>query len=166
MNAHKKVFGICRGFQLIAREFLRSFELHENIDVSFWQHISGHSLANDRSIKRGTPSHSIIIKPKELYGINKENVRIFVNSMHHQGVVSSTNTVQKVDDLNYINITGIAKLQNQKNNDVVLVEAADFYINGSVARGVQWHPEELKDVALLHQFFNEGVAEIPIQNVV
>lgn len=159
--ANKKVFGICRGFQLIVREFMR---IHENAipsSVSFYQHINDHSLASSRSIPRSVPSHSVIYNAKKLYGIDDDkNSSMFVNSMHHQALTMHDNALAITvgeDKLVSLAITTFGK--PSKNKKEVIVEAVDVTLMGGTLRGVQWHPEELNDVALLQHFLEHNGEE-------
>lgn len=162
--AHKKVFGICRGHQLIVREFLHVF--HEACEgMSFWQHINGHSLAQARNAKRTTPTHSVTINTQQLYGVQQEKKlsTIFVNSMHHQALlINGPNNLSKViDQDNYIKCIGVTNFSapTSKDENWLIAEAVDVKLNGSLLRGVQWHPEELMDVGLLTHFYT-GVANV------
>ena len=58
----KPVFGICRGFQLIIREWLNSHEAQISADYDklvFYQNISNHSLVETRNVSRSTPTHYV-----------------------------------------------------------------------------------------------------------
>ena len=73
MAEGKKVFGICRGFQLMVREFILVNDAKVS-GISFYQHINDHSLARGRDISRSTPSHNINANVKALYGDGNLNV--------------------------------------------------------------------------------------------
>jgi len=151
--AGKKVFGICRGFQLMVREFIIG---HEIKCAVFHQHVSNHSLASDRNAKRSTPTHSVYANMQELYG-EKNHTDMFVNSMHHQALIAT-----KVLNIEFKNGNTIKETAQTifglktKNVKEHIVEAVDITINGCKLRGVQWHPEELNDVKLLQTFFAEN----------
>jgi putative glutamine amidotransferase len=161
---NKKVFGICRGYQLIVREFLHVFH-EECVGMSFWQHINGHSLAQTRNIKRNVTTHNVTINTQQLYGIkqDKKLSTIFVNSMHHQALlVDGPHNLSKVINKdNYIKCIGVTDFSSptSKEENWLIAEAVEIKLEGSLMRGVQWHPEELEDVGLLTNFFT-GVANV------
>jgi len=151
--AGKKVFGICRGFQLMVREFLIAHELPH---ATFYQHINNHSLASDRVAKRSTPTHSVYANMKALYN-GVHHADMFVNSMHHQALVATKIISVEFENGNKIKevaqTTFGLKSKNQKEH---IIEAVDIIVQGCKLRGVQWHPEELNDVKLLQVFFVEN----------
>ena len=85
-EASKPVFGICRGFQLISREFMKEFDFKT---FTYRQGISGHSLASSRDIDRSIPSHKVLADKSRLYG-EGDVEEMFVNSIHHQAVTMRT----------------------------------------------------------------------------
>lgn len=155
-NIGKPIFGICRGFQLIAREFMRTFQ-EESKYLDFYQHVSNHNPTNDYSLARTYPSHSVNAFTQELYENGKHGFnRIFVNSMHHQGLIVAPQDKKDKFSLNH----GFLQIMAYTNFGIgtkikgALVEA--FKINNwfdNKILAVQWHPEELKDVNLLRSFF-------------
>ncbi len=174
-NSGKLVFGICRGFQLIIREFLRHNKEHEKW-YSFYQHVSKHNLASDLSIARTQPSHSVAALKNRLYGEEyPKAVKMFVNSMHHQCVLAdlpnSKTKGQKPLLLTTKDITALAftKIGLESKDTEVIVEAVEIrnWLGGGM-RAVQWHPEELKDYALLKTFFgteeHAGNAVLTVEN--
>jgi len=140
----KKVFGICRGFQLILREFLHHNPFNK---IYFTQHINDHSLAEDLKIDRSSASHHIF--ERKLYQQDPKPTKRFVNSMHHQAVI--TDSIK--DILNSVDPEVLAYslhgIEDEKKEWVI--EAID--IKCWNARAVQWHPEEMKDYALIQYFF-------------
>lgn len=153
---NKKVFGICRGFQLIVREFLRLFENNiKDLNHDFFQHINEHNLVNSRGVARNIPTHHIKANMKALYLLDSPEKNIFVNSIHHQGLVCTGNPHILVDDNNYLKALAITDFSAPKvgTKTSIIIEAVDVKINGTLLRGVQWHPEELMDVNLLKVFF-------------
>lgn len=155
----KLVFGICRGFQLIMREFLRHNMEYEKRYV-FCQHINKHNPTNDLSLARTQPSHSVAALKNRLYGDDyTKATRMFVNSMHHQCVAADLpNSKAKgkplmltTGDLTVLAFTRIGL--DAKDFDVI-VEGVEIrnWLGGGI-RAVQWHPEELKDYALLQTFY-------------
>ncbi len=158
IKENKNVFGICRGFQLIVREFMHEFHnFCEHLD--FYQHVNDHALTNDRNAKRSTPTHGVHMNVASLYNSdNNKNVYTFVNSIHHQALVANNDkklnvTVNKQNSLASIAVTnfGTPKIPVKS----LIIEAVDILFDGVKLRGVQWHPEELMDVGLLTFFFNE-----------
>jgi putative glutamine amidotransferase len=151
----KKIFGICRGFQLICLELFALGELKGE----YIQDLKNHPTNTD--VDRNIPIHFIFIDEKELYSsINNINFeksdltkiifnfnnscdkshikRIAVNSMHHQGfIIPKTYSDTKI----------IAIAPYDKNE--FLVEAIKF----KNILAVQWHPEELNDFPLIKNFF-------------
>lgn len=155
---NKKVFGICRGFQLIVREFLRLFEHNfKDLNHDFFQHINDHNLVNSRGVARNVPTHHVKANMKSLYGLNSPEKNIFVNSIHHQGLVCVGPPHIPVDDNNYLKALAITDFSAPKigTKTAIVIEAVDVKINGTLLRGVQWHPEEMMDVVLLKTFFIE-----------
>ena len=162
----RPIFGICRGFQLIVREFISMYgnDINHN-DVSYYQHINHHALVDDRNIPRTTPSHSVDANTSVLYGHDAgANDEIFVNSIHHQALVAKNpagfRTV--IDPNTYMRSVAHTEfgLSNNKGAKYV-IEAVDVLWEGVKLRGVQWHPEELKDVSIIQTFFGEAGAEVP-----
>lgn len=153
----KKVFGICRGFQLIVREFLQEFEVMCN-NLVFYQHVNNHSLAADRGAKRSTPTHSVVANVAALYGNNLgKDAKLFVNSMHHQALVGNKKSLNVVVNAEN-SLTGVAITKFGAPSTpagLYIIEAVDVVLAGAKLRGIQWHPEELMDAALLITFFGE-----------
>jgi len=164
INNEKKVFGICRGFQLMVREFLNEYK-DGCKGLYYCQHINGHSLASSRNARRSTPTHSVSIVTKALYNIpaveGKKSSRMFVNSMHHQALLAEPHRFSFVIQQNEASFHCIAASDAgiSKEMNMAVVEAADMMFHGVTVRGVQWHPEELLDVALLTNYFTGAVAD-------
>lgn len=153
----KGVFGICRGFQLMVREFIRANE-EQCTHMFFYQHVNSHSLANDRNALRSTPTHSVGANVGALYGAdNHQDVDIFINSIHHQALVAKKKHLAvNVDANNYMKSLAITSFGAPTTPaGLVVVEAVDIKMQGVKIRGVQWHPEELMDTALLTNYFQE-----------
>lgn len=159
-KANKPIFGICRGFQLIIYEYLNiNPELGEFLD--FWTNIPGHNQVNDQQIDRTSHQHFVDHFPYLLYGSPKKildnkttTTTMPVNSMHHQGLIIN------FDEKRFIKIQGFRPiawthrgLDSKKEKSLMVCEA--FQITGWRAPilAVQWHPEELKDIKLLRNFF-------------
>jgi gamma-glutamyl-gamma-aminobutyrate hydrolase PuuD len=160
----KPVFGICRGFQLIMREFLRANPEYDEM-FYYLQNIPGHSLADNLKISRTQPSHAVFSLMNIMYGDDDNQAkRMFVNSMHHQVIIGELpKKTIKGSNRKYLNlINGIVSvisftrrgLDEKEDKDRIIVEGVDIQEwQGGLIRAVQWHPEELKDYALLHNFF-------------
>jgi putative glutamine amidotransferase len=85
---NKPVFGICRGFQLIMREFLHeNGEGYEEFD--YIENLPNHGQTGTLSVARRHPSHYIRGNVRTLFGLQTDTVfdMIPVNSMHHQAVL-------------------------------------------------------------------------------
>ena len=163
INKKKPIMGICRGFQLMVREFMY---LHDDNmkGIEYWQHLGGHNITDLRDIPRNVASHGVIANYDKLYGDEGEKEAfLFVNSIHHQAVVAKNKDafIQMIDPENSMFVTAHTDFgmgshsshkDKSKNYDYV-VEGADMRINGCHLRGVQWHPEELVDTALFNNFF-------------
>lgn len=158
-SAKKPIFGICRGFQLMVREYLFR---HENIkQLRYAQGVAHHSLASSRDVERSIPTHNVIADMRILYGSDgylesDDKTKIFVNSIHHQALLSTGGTksefIEKDDILEIAAATefGVDKLATH-----IIVEGVNIIWNGCRCAGVQWHPEELNDVKLIQHFFNQ-----------
>ena len=147
----KPIFGICRGLQLLFREYLTENTLY---GINFTQHIESHNAPSELEAERTQTVHSIMIE-KELYESEMQSLRIFVNSMHHQAIILNKN-IDRFKEYNKkkteFEICGVTSFG--AGEDKLIVEAfkiKDF--RGSEVLAVQWHPEELKDYKLLINFF-------------
>lgn len=165
----KPVFGICRGMQLIMREFMHQFRKNDDVwnMFDYYQHIGGHNLTRERDIARFIPSHKVLYNPKVLYG--EENTKpktMFVNSIHHQAVICSPKKdkqpVVTVDDNNSMAVVSLTDFSKPAKMKGSIVEGVDGFFHGAPVRAVQWHPEEMRDVDLLTTFF--GVEEAAEEN--
>jgi len=152
----KPVFGICRGFQLIIREFLMSMKEDAFNDwFTFYQNVSSHSQTNGLSLVRDIPSHFVDANVMGLYGRSGKKIRrIPVNSMHHQCLALSTQgkapSVLKKD----LDVLAWTERGFDKKDKEVMIEAFAIKTWPSRILAVQWHPEELNDTALLRGFFS------------
>ncbi len=174
----KPIFGICRGFQLIIREYLHAKEKATKRlkRLEFLQHIGHHSLANDLSISRTNRAHRVSADCNVLYGESHNMYqRIYVNSMHHQCLIlyhhKSQNPKRPLStyDFTALAYTAYGRPSKDKNYDIVeafeLTTKSDWLNTGSRIVAVQWHPEELRDHALLQTFFNQGQEQEVVHGV-
>lgn len=156
LAAGKPIFGICRGFQLIAREYLRTNPVEETW-LTYYQHVNDHSLVEDLRIPRTSFSHKVYYWPG-LYGGKKgrKMPTMFVNSIHHQALVI---TGEKEPNNSNIEILARTRVGIPNKERGYIVEA--FRIENDKAKilAVQWHPEELKDYRLIQTFFGVEVQE-------
>ncbi len=147
LQSGKKIFGICRGFQLIFREYLAN---NDTKNFEYKQDISGHSQTGNLDLDRNQLVHSVEVD-KKLYN-DKIDKKIFTNSMHHQCVkIVKDKFFEVMDGIRVLGYTekGLTK------NDIGYVLEAFETIDGQV-RAVQFHPEELNDIKLLQTFFGKG----------
>ena len=166
----KPVFGICRGFQLIVREYIKAMakvpvtpaaeELVENRLV-FQQDISGHDCAGRFNLFRTRPHHYVEGRADLLYGSEDSNIQnLPVNSMHHQYLhinLGRESFFKSNKVAPHMRATAWTERGLDKDEPGVVCEGV--LIKGwkkSKISGVQWHPEELKDYRLLHQLFGKS----------
>jgi len=172
ISVGKPIFGICRGFQLLVREYKRLQEAKLMSEYSvYYQHINDHSLATSLDLPRFAFSHSVFADRNYLY--NEDHTaykRTFVNSMHHQALLLKPGRgVHGKIVRNMGGIIAIATaaygLEDSKSMSNYRVAEAIMIRDWGESRimAVQWHPEELKDIALLKTFFaNENGTPIEI----
>jgi len=162
IGQNKKIFGICRGFQLIVREFLHHNEEFEQ-ELVYYQEFPGHSIASKLSVLRSQPTHRIKYKPNLLYGEKDNKVRdLFVNSMHHQAIMTEGMTTKKKVKITYgqLTIAGWTEKGVDDKEDGYVIEAVVIDSGGGI-KAVQWHPEEMMDTALLISFFGDKKEDAP-----
>lgn len=161
-NAGKRIFGICRGFQLIALEYLHRLSEEEHAVFQYYQDIGSHSQTGSLGLDRVVASHILYGYPNMLYGGAEDstNSLLRVNSMHHQALIvglSDKQLSEKPRVSKHMTVVawtdrGLHLTKKEVGN---VVEA--FILRGWTAApimAVQWHPEELKDTALISNFFN------------
>lgn len=146
VNLGKPVFGICRGFQLIFRELvLQRTEENRIFGFKYVQHMEGHNQSH-REVERPYAFHYVEHLPK-LYNLGDESREkrfLPVNSMHHQGVQKDTGKGSKQFSRGQSPIVPIA----WSGHVLEAFSAVDIPV-----LAVQWHPEELNDLALLGNIF-------------
>jgi len=161
----KSIFGICRGFQLMAREAM----LVNDVGMSYMQDIGMHTQTS-QSVPRASESHFVIANLHKLYndnGAQQAIAKIAVNSMHHQGVIVQLHKNSwSAGDVEVLAATKRGLSAKSSKEGFAVVEAADFHHwPGVRVRGVQWHPEELSDTALLRNFILDNQAAPVNENV-
>ena len=175
----KPVFGICRGFQLLAREYIfnnQDLALSNKSDETvkdrlvFGQHISDHSQTESFKIFRRNPSHFVVARDDLLYGGEEKMPNyISVNSMHHQYLHlnrSDDQLFKRTKVTPHMRITAWTSRGLDKEEAGVVCEG--FIIKGwtpSILAGVQWHPEELMDIQLIQHFFGKRKSKAIVENV-
>lgn len=158
-KANKPIFGICRGFQLIALEYMNAMPKMRDF-VEFCTNIGNHNQVRDQELSRNIFQHYVDTLPYLLYNETEQdmtNVKcIPVNSMHHQCLL--TNFMEK----NIIGVEGFRMaawtsrgIKQKKGKKVVVCEAFNIFNWGAPILAVQWHPEELKDLQLIFNFFSK-----------
>lgn len=171
MIAGKPVFGICRGFQLIAREYIhhagrepisKGAKTLIESRIFFEQHLECHEMTGGFHLFRNSPHHFVEGYVNTLFD-NKEYERdtFSINSMHHQAVRLSL-PIERLRKSPKISkhFRALAWTERGLTEEEEGVVCEAFRIDGwanAPIMGVQWHPEELKDYNLLHCFF--GTAE-------
>jgi gamma-glutamyl-gamma-aminobutyrate hydrolase PuuD len=176
VNMNKPIFGVCRGFQLIAREYIKTEEAlvvtpasDETVSdrLVFQQDIGSHDCAGRFNLFRTRPHHYVTAREDALYGTDhKIAIQLAVNSMHHQylhlnlehEVLCKSNKVSP-----HMRATGWTVRGLNKDDAGVVCEAIQIKKTwkGSKIAAVQWHPEELKDYALLNNHFGKAKSKAP-----
>jgi gamma-glutamyl-gamma-aminobutyrate hydrolase PuuD len=167
VKLHKPVFGICRGLQLIAREYLHNVP-KAKARLEFVQHIGHHNLANELGITRTIPAHSVFADRNILYGeAHKIYQKMFVNSMHHQCLMIHPPLAAKKKGYPLISYhlkaLAVSRYGMSEKDKGDIVEALDLtgWYPGKIT-AVQWHPEELKDLKLIQKFFDVAEAGVEV----
>lgn len=170
-QAGKPIFGICRGFQLIALEYIKSVATESVTPTSdetvedrliFQQDISGHDCAGRFNLFRTRPHHYVMSRKDFLYGTDETKAaKLAVNSMHHQYLhlnMESSSLFKSNKVTPHMRATAWTERGLDKDEAGVVCES--FIIKkswrGNKITGVQWHPEELRDYRLLHQLFGKS----------
>ncbi len=165
--ANKPILGICRGFQLIAREFMLAYN-KAALMLEFVDHISWHNQTEAQKIERGQKSHFVRCKSAALYAGKdyKKVTDMAVNSMHHQCLVFDSakevyNAIKVGKDVFEMFIPLALTGRGLKDEKTKAICEA-FEIKNWLAPilAVQWHPEELKDLKLLSFFDRAYDAEL------
>lgn len=159
LEHHLPIFGICRGLQLIAREYMiasaKTFKVLESL--YFCEHIGEHNQVDGQQLSRNIHQHFVQFSPNLLYGAAEKSAEHKpVNSMHHQCLIVDINKKRSLYENGfYITAWTQRGLKSPKNKAVNEVVCEAFVIRnwGSRILAVQWHPEELKDLSLLRRFF-------------
>lgn len=185
----KPVLGVCRGLQLICREFLHITGNKYEKYIEYVENIGKHSQTNDLSVNRNIPTQFIRANMDSLYSkaYTEPEIKAFaVNSMHHQCVAVNFNKVNLDFTKTLVPTTAADKLTTEpytlkcKNFELVawsmrgitqpklsdgkpdypnywvIAEAIRLHGWGAPILATQWHPEELNDVKLIRNFFNDA----------
>jgi len=86
-DAGKPVMGICRGMQIIAREFISENYTAYSDFLDYVENIGSHSQTSILQLRRDIPSHQVRVNKQSLYTLKAAKHRLEVlpvNSMHHQ----------------------------------------------------------------------------------
>lgn len=164
-KAGKPIFGICRGFQLIIREYL-NFKPKLNNFLDFWTHIPHHSQVDGQQLDRSACQHFVEFLPNLLYNKTTEIATFSkvieetlsnrpVNSMHHQSLVVDfgKNRIIGAQGFKMLAWTTRGLTKVKKGTNPVVCEAFRISNWGAPILAVQWHPEELEDIELISNFF-------------
>ena len=86
---NKRVFGICRGMQLIFREFINELaNINSSAEAYFDynENLGGHAQTSGLHVSRHVPSHYVSANMGQLLSADKSPPpeKLAVNSMHHQ----------------------------------------------------------------------------------
>lgn len=149
----------------------------------YLENIGSHAQTSTLSVARRFPSHQVRADLAGLYGKKNAPVELMaVNSMHHQCVAVNHVHVAKMLEPELFNsknfdydepsvldiknvdllawsLRGVSKpIKSNKKPDLdnywSIAEAVRINDWGGQIMGVQWHPEELNDIALLKNFFD------------
>lgn len=162
----KPVFGICRGFQLIAYEFIQNYDARSKPDpkLALYQHIGNHDKNSSLKVSRHIPTHFVTALHNVLYKNDIGWQPLAVNSMHHQYLYCGIEEVKiKMGVLQNcgVIVTSFTKEGLSSKDNGIVIES--FEIPSWRAAAVQWHPEELLDIRLLSTFFNKYTMENLLQ---
>lgn len=154
---HKLIFGICRGFQLIVREYLRHNEKDDKW-LTYYQNLSDHSLADKLSVARNLGTHMVKVRADLYGGKRNDHELIFTNSMHHQAVIMEDALKPNKSRLQIV-ATNREGLSPKYDKGLTVVEGIRIEDQHTHILAVQWHPEEMRDYALIQRFFGVEVYE-------
>jgi gamma-glutamyl-gamma-aminobutyrate hydrolase PuuD len=163
-----KIFGICRGFQLIMREVIANTPFGKK-EFEYWQDVNYHAQPAELQAERFVRTHYVQMRPDLMYGNrDAEPVKMAVNSMHHQCVIcyeleQNFAAAKTKSPIRHVKIAAWCGrgLKNPKTTRSAVIEGVRINkaLFGSEILAVQWHPEELKDYALIKNFFDESTGE-------
>lgn len=156
IESGKPVFGICRGFQLVAREFLITHPKAEGL-MTFYQHVNEHNGPANYKVKRSQPIHFVDADAGLWNEESDKKITYPVNSMHHQALVlkNRDNKFKTAEGKLYVaGITNYGLSDSMSKSKSVIIEAIILRLGKCKITAVQWHPEEMKDYALLIRCFS------------
>ena len=147
------IFGICRGFQLIIREYLKEDPTMDEF-LTFETHIPNHNQVNEQTLSRDAYQHFVNFVPAILYGDNNHNIeRMPVNSMHHQCLLADFKKRDVIGARAFRmaawTTRGLKEKQPKGTSPVVCEAFRILKWGESRILAVQWHPEEIKDYELI-----------------
>ncbi len=156
------VFGICRGFQMIALEYLSAFPSEYEF-LDYWPDIPQHNQTGSLQLSRTIHSHFVTYSPHHLYGEKRRKAdTMAVNSMHHQCLVADYGTegIIGTDRFRMTAWTTRGLKRDEKAVEKgeafpVVCEGLRIFDWGGPILAVQWHPEEIRDLDLIANFFEE-----------
>lgn len=166
INTGKRIFGICRGFQLIVREYLRICNNIEMQDIQYYQNIGSHNQTAGLDLARTNKAHSVYTIDSLLFGVKvKQTLSTrFVNSIHHQGVVIHWKRKEDIGrpKAGLFPVAFTKHGITNKGKGFILEACVIKNWGDNLIKCVQWHPEELMTVELINNFFSEKDTFNPI----
>lgn len=158
VNKGIPIMGICRGLQLIAREYLLNIPqggaaVYSAMDMC--DHIPDHNQVDNQQLQRTSFQHFVSCIPEILYKNDKDKTSFPVNSMHHQCLLMDLKKRNILEANGIVPVAWTTRgLKNKgKDNGEVVCEAFRLTKWNSPVLAVQWHPEELNDIELITNFF-------------
>lgn len=143
----KPVFGICRGFQLIFREFLHTNPEYEDY-LEYIENLGNHAQTSNLNVKRSVPTHLVRANTEALFGISVGNNNpmqlVPVNSMHHQVAIVNYMKVAEEYASDKLEKGEISTLEP------TILEIEDFELVAWSLRGVT-QPKTKGDISIVEE---------------